>query len=133
VIPIGRSVFALAAGLLMAGCSSTLSPEDPTDIAAWMDLYDVPSVSVAVFNDFALDYVEVHGVASESTMEPVTEYTLFQAASLTKGVSSAAIVSLAQEGAVSLDTGISDYLTSWQLPYNAFQESEQVTLDRGEA
>ncbi|MCL7959033.1 MAG: beta-lactamase family protein [marine benthic group bacterium] len=130
MIPAGLSLISVAASLLMAGCSSALSPEDPTDIAAWMDLYDVPGVSVAVFNDFALDYVEVHGVASESTMEPVTEGTLFQAASLTKGVSSAAIVSLAQEGAMSLDAPINDYLTSWQLPHNAFQESEQVTPRR---
>jgi CubicO group peptidase (beta-lactamase class C family) len=63
-------------------------------------------------------------------MEPVTEGTLFQAASLTKGVSSAAIVSLAQEGFVSLDAEINDYLTSWQLPYNSLQESEDVTLRR---
>lgn len=130
MIPNGRPMSALAAGLLLAGCSSALSPEDPTDIAAWMDLYDVPGVSVAVFNDYELDYVEVHGVASESTMEPVTERTLFQAASLTKGVSSMAIVSLAQDGAVSLDAEIDDYLTSWQLPYNALQESEKVTLRR---
>ena len=130
MIPIHRCVSVLAAGLLMAGCSSALSPEDPTDIASWMDLYDVPGVSVAVFNDFALDYVEVHGVTSESSQEPVTAGTLFQAASLTKGVSSAAILSLAQEGLVSLDAPINDYLTSWQLPYNSLQESEDVTLRR---
>lgn len=130
MIPIGRYASVLATSLLMAGCSSTLSPEDPTDIAAWMDLYDVPGVSVTVINDFALDYVEVHGVRSESSLEPVTERTLFQAASLTKGVSSAGILSLAQEGVVSLDAPINDYLTSWQLPYNALQESEEVTLRR---
>jgi hypothetical protein len=46
MIRIGRCAYVLATSLLMAGCSSTLSPEDPTDIAAWMDLYDVPGVSV---------------------------------------------------------------------------------------
>ena len=66
-----------------------------------------------MINDFALDYVEVHGVMSESSLEPVTERTLFQAASLTKSVSSAGILSLAQEGVVSLDAPINDYLTSW--------------------
>jgi len=38
MIPSHRCVSVLAAGLLMAGCSSALSPEDPTDIASWMDL-----------------------------------------------------------------------------------------------
>lgn len=58
--------------LCAAGCSSALSPEDPTDIGAWMRLYDVPGVSVAVFNDFELDYLEIHGVTNRSTREPVT-------------------------------------------------------------
>jgi len=43
--------------LLAAGCSSALSPEDPADIGSWMELYEVPGVSVAVIKDFELDYV----------------------------------------------------------------------------
>ena len=43
MIPIGRYASVLATSLLMAGCSSTLSPEDPTDIVAWMDLTTYPA------------------------------------------------------------------------------------------
>jgi CubicO group peptidase (beta-lactamase class C family) len=123
-------------GLLVAiiptasGCSSTLAPVDPTDIGSWMELYDVPGVSVAVINDFELDYVEVHGVKSRSTLEPVTERTLFQAASMSKGVAAVGVLSLAQEGVVSLDADVNDYLVSWQVPDNALQVSEKVTLRR---
>jgi len=116
--------------LAAAGCGSALSPEDPSDVESWMKLYDVPGVSIAVINDFKLDYVEVHGVKSESTLEPVTEETLFQAASLSKGVSAAGVLSLAQEGIVSLDTPINEYLSSWQLPHNSLQNREKVTLRR---
>ena len=37
MIPSGRYASVLAGSLLMAGCSSKLGPEDPTNIAAWMD------------------------------------------------------------------------------------------------
>jgi CubicO group peptidase (beta-lactamase class C family) len=95
-----------------------------------MDLYQVPGVSVAVFNDFELDYVEVHGVKDVTTREPVTEGTLFQAASMSKSVAAAGVLRLAEEGGVSLDAAINVYLASWQLPYNSLQESEAVTLRR---
>jgi CubicO group peptidase (beta-lactamase class C family) len=40
------------------------------------------------------------------------------------------VVRLAQDGVVSLDRNVNDYLTSWRVPYNAFQATEQVTLRR---
>jgi CubicO group peptidase (beta-lactamase class C family) len=72
----------------------------------------------------------VHGVASRSTGELVTPRTLFQAASFSKGVSAAGVMNLVQSGAVSLDTNVNRYLTSWQVPYNALQATEKVTLRR---
>ncbi len=132
---IGRQSFftpaIIVAPLLIAsGCSSALSPEDPSDIGSWMELYEVPGMSVAVIKDFELDYVEVHGVKSKVTREPVTMQTLFQAASLSKSVSAAGVMSLVQDGVVSLDTDIDDYLISWQVPDNELQDSEKVTLRR---
>lgn len=113
-----------------SACATVAGPENRADIGAWMDFYHVPGASVAVINDFALDYVEVHGVKSESTGEPVTERTLFQAASISKSVSAVGVMTLVQDGTVSLDTDVNQYLTSWQVPYNDFQETEKVTLRR---
>ena len=120
----------LAPTLGIAGCSAALGPADATDIGSWMEFYDVPGVSVAVIKDFELDYLEVHGVKSRSTQEPVTEQTLFQAASLSKSVSSVGVMRLVQEGVVSLDADVNNYLTSWQVPDNALQSTEKVTLRR---
>ena len=125
-----RRVLLLPVVIFASGCSSVLEPEDPTDIGAWLELYDGPGAAVAVINDFELDYVEVHGVMSRATREPVTEETLFQAASLSKGVSAVGVLSLAEDGLVSLDREINDYLTSWELPDNPLQQSEKVTLRR---
>jgi CubicO group peptidase (beta-lactamase class C family) len=113
-----------------SGCSSGTRPGDPSDIGSWMELYGVPGVSVAVIRDFQVGYTEVHGVKSRTTMELVTEETLFQAASISKSVSAMGVMSLVQEGVVSLDRDVNDYLTSWKVPYNAFQATEKVTLRR---
>jgi len=126
-------VFALLVALVagITACAShTTGPADPTDIGSLMEFYQVPGVSVAVIRDFRLDYLEVHGVKSKSTQEPVTETTLFQAASLSKSVSAVGVVRVAQEGVISLDVDVNDYLTSWQLPDNAFQATEKVTMRR---
>ncbi len=117
--------------LCLFGCrDDSPGPEDRSDIGFWMAFYEVPGVSVAVINDFELDYVEVHGVQSNFTGEPVTAQTLFQAASISKSVSSVGVVRLAQEGTVALDVDVNDYLTSWQVPDNPYQDSEKVTLRR---
>lgn len=121
---------ALVAPLLLGACTHALAPRDPDDIRSWMELHKVPGVSVAVIRDFKVASVEVHGVASRSTGEPVTPRTLFQAASFSKGVSAAGVMTLVQSGAVSLDTNVNRYLTSWQVPYNSLQATEKVTLRR---
>jgi len=132
--PLRRRSIPFAIAMALAGtvsdCGNPTRPANPDDIGAWMALYDVPGVSVAVIRDFALDYVEVHGVKSRATQEPVTDHTLFQAASLSKGVSAVGVVRLMQEGVVSLDRDVNDYLVTWQVPYNAFQATEKVTLRR---
>ncbi len=135
--PIGSPTFSsslqlivLGAAVTLAGCSTAVSPEDPESIDSWMELYEIPGASIAVFNDFKLDYVEAHGIKSEASQDPVTERTLFQAASMSKSVSAVAALSLVQDGTISLDRDVNDYLTSWQVPDNELQATEKVTLRR---
>jgi CubicO group peptidase (beta-lactamase class C family) len=129
VTGIKRSI--VAASLVAAsGCSSTVKPAAPNDIGSWMELYRVPGASVAVIRDFQVAYTEAHGVKSQTTTEPVTEGTLFQGASISKSVCAMGVMSLVQEGIVSLDRNVNDYLTSWKVPYNAFQATEKVTFRR---
>ncbi|MEJ2336955.1 MAG: serine hydrolase [Gemmatimonadales bacterium] len=135
--PIGSPTFSsslqlivLGAAVTLAGCSTAVSPEDPESIDSWMELYGIPGASIAVFNDFKLDYVEAHGIKSEASQEPVTERTLFQAASMSKSVSAVGALSLVQDGTLSLDRDVNDYLTSWQVPDNELQAVEKVTLRR---
>jgi CubicO group peptidase (beta-lactamase class C family) len=105
-------------------------PVDRGSVAAWMEFHRVPGVSVAVFSNFEPAYLEVHGVRNTTTRDPVTVGTLFQAASLSKGVSSVGVLTLVEDGTVSLDTDVIGYLTSWQVPPNGLQATQKVTLRR---
>lgn len=125
-----RRALAVALAAFLNGCGTATGPTDVTEIADLLEYYDVPGAGIAVINDFALDYVESHGMMSETTLQPVTGETLFQAASISKGVSATGIASLAHDGIVSLDTEINDYLDSWKLAHNSLQDTERVTLRR---
>jgi CubicO group peptidase (beta-lactamase class C family) len=49
--------------------------------------------------------------------------SLFQAASISKPVTTLAVLHLAHEGKLSLDTDVNHYLTSWKLPPVSSQSS----------
>jgi CubicO group peptidase (beta-lactamase class C family) len=55
---------------------------------------------------------------------------LFQAASISKSTSAVGVMSLVQDGAVSLNADVNAYLTSWKVPSNALQATQKVTLSR---
>lgn len=61
--------------------------------------------------------------------KPVDRNTIFQVSSLSKFVSAAGIMKLAELGKIDLDTPVSRYLKRWQLPPGEF-DNEQVTVRR---
>lgn len=91
--------------------------------------YMVPGLSVAVIQDFQVVWAKGYGVAEVDTGREVTPDTLFQAASLSKPVVAAAVLSLAQQGDIDLDENIQDYLSSWELQGTALGRRE-VTARR---
>lgn len=92
--------------------------------------YNVPGMSIAVIDDFKIVWTKSYGVMDSTTMRPVTDSTLFQAASISKPVFTMAVLKLAEQGAVNLDADVNTLLTSWKLPENEFTATEKVTLKR---
>lgn len=64
-----------------------------------------------------------------STGKPVDGSSVYQVASLGKWITAWGVMVLVEEGAIDLDTPISEYLTRWQLPESAFDPSG-VTVRR---
>lgn len=95
-----------------------------------MKHYGVPGMSIAIIDDFKIAWTKTYGVMDSASMRPVTDSTLFQAASISKPVFAMAVLKLAELGAVKLDEDVNATLTSWKIPENAFTATEKVTLKR---
>src|SRR5262249_54489205 len=91
-----------------------------------MKFYKVPGVSIAVINDYKVEWARGYGVKDIETNKPVTTETLFQAASISKPVTAMTALKRVEQGEIALDQNINDKLTSWELPHNEFTAQPQV-------
>ncbi len=90
----------------------------------------IPGVSIAVINEGQLEWAKGYGMADSSQNRPVTPETMFLAGSISKPVAALRAHQLAEEGTISLDSNVNNYLSSWQLPDNEFTVKEKVTTRR---
>ncbi|MEH1856739.1 MAG: serine hydrolase domain-containing protein [Nostoc sp.] len=89
--------------------------------------YHTPGISIAVINDFEIEWARGFGVCEDRTTREVTPNTLFQAASISKPVFALAVMRLVQEGCLNLDEDVNNYLTSWRVPAIALWQP-RITL-----
>lgn len=95
-----------------------------------MKHYGVHGMSIAVIDSFKIAWVKSYGVMDTNDKRPVTDSTLFQAASISKPVFAMAALKLVEQGALQLDADVNTQLTSWKVPENEFTAKEKVTLKR---
>jgi len=91
--------------------------------------HNVPGASVAVVKNGEIDWVISYGMANPTEKLPVTNETVFEAASVSKTVTAWGIMKLAEDGVVDLDAPVEQYLTRWHLPPSEFDHN-LVTLRR---
>src|ERR1035441_1895142 len=106
------------------------SPAGPMKLAERMEHYNVPGVSVVVIHGGRVEWARGYGRRDVESGAPVTAETLFQAASLSKGVAAAVAMRLVEQGKLSLDEDVNAKLRSWKVPDNEFTQTEKVTLRR---
>jgi CubicO group peptidase (beta-lactamase class C family) len=99
-------------GLLTKGASA----ESRASLAARMAHYSTPGVSVAVIHDYRVEWASGFGVKHWGRTHPVTESTIFQAASLSKPIFALAVMRMVEAGVLDLDEDVNAYLTSWKVP-----------------
>ncbi len=90
----------------------------PQSLQDRMAFYHTPGVSIAVIDNFQIDWARGFGVRDIRNKKEVTPETLFQAGSISKPIFALGVMRLVQEGKLSLDEDIQSYLTSWQVPAN---------------
>ena len=116
------AVLALAA-TVVAQQPQTPAPAAPPqgplaagDVAALLKQFNVPGVSIAVVNDFGIEWARGYGVADVESGAPVTADTMFQAASISKTVAAMTSMKAVQDGRFTLDQDVNTILKSWKLP-----------------
>ena len=92
------------------------------------DRGDVPGVVVAVVNKDGVVYHEAFGRSRTLTSTPMTKDTIFNMASMTKPVTSVAIMMLVEDGKLKLDDEVAKYLPKYKDPLviSKFNEADST-------
>src|SRR5678815_2341969 len=85
-------------------------------LKAATDRGDVPGVVVAVVDRNGVLYNEAFGKSSTTKNTPMMKDTIFNMASMTKPITSTAIMMLVEEGKLKLDDEVAKYLPKYKDP-----------------
>lgn len=88
------------------------------------------NASIAVFDSGRIVWARGYGVGDRDRGTVVDTATLFQAASISKPVTSVGMFRLVEQGRISLDEDVNAQLRSWTVPDNRFTQVEKVTPRR---
>lgn len=97
-------------------------------LAQRMTDLNVPGVSIAFIEGGKVKWTRTYGVAAAGGRQLVTPETLFQAASMSKAVASAAALRLVEQGKLTLDEDVNLRLKAWKAPDSPFTVERKVTL-----
>lgn len=97
--------------------------------------FDVPGMSIAIIKDGKVVHAKGYGLRSLKTKQPVNEHTLFGIASNSKAYTSAALAMLMEEGQLTWDDPVMNYVPEFRLysPYvsDAFTIRDLLTHRSG--
>ena len=116
---------------------SSITVDDLTTLTAALDqempgllaAYNTPGATVAIVQNGELVWEKGYGLADQENNIPATPGTVYQIASISKTVAATGIMRLVEQGKLDLDAPASQYLTRWQIPNSAYDESG-VTIRR---
>jgi CubicO group peptidase (beta-lactamase class C family) len=109
---------------------SKLTPPDSLskDITELFTKYKIPGASIAVIHDEKIIWTQVLGDRDTSTHQPIETNTLFQACSITKTLTSVAVMQVLSKYNISLDAPVNHYLKRWKIPENRFTKGHPITI-----
>jgi methyl acetate hydrolase len=116
-----RLLWCVPAVLLVATVTaSSLAPRASAALSTVLkkatDRGDVPGVVVAVTNKDGLLYNEAFGLSSTASRRPMAKDTIFNMASMTKPITSVAVMMLIEAGKLTLDDDVAKYLPKYKNP-----------------
>lgn len=111
----GLATLAVAHGCMLFGAASLAMANDRFEpvrgfIRAAMLEHSVPSIAVAVAQQGRIVWEEGFGWADRERRIAATEHTVYSLASITKPITTTAMMVLVQQGRLNLDAPVNDYL-----------------------
>lgn len=98
-------------GLLKNGYSQNDEMIIDQFVEAYQKYYDIPGVSLTIFEGGAVVYSKAFGYQNQYTKVPVEPNTVFEGASMTKPMFGFAVMRLVEKGMIDLDTPMYQYTT----------------------
>ncbi len=93
-----------------------------------LNKYHIPGASIAIANNGTIIWSKGFGMADIATRRLVNNTTLFQACSITKTLTSTAVLMLIAQKNISLDQPVNNYLKRWKIPENRFTQKRPITI-----
>ena len=121
-------IYLTAGSLQVATAQAITSPQIDALVQRTLTTFDVPGIAVAVVKDGKVIHAKGYGVRSLKTKEKVDENTAFGIASNSKAFTSAAIGILMDEGKLTWDDKVIDYIPEFRM-YNGYVTEEFTIRD----
>jgi CubicO group peptidase (beta-lactamase class C family) len=102
--------------------------DDKWNLLERMKKYHLNGISIAVIHNYKIEWARGYGIADVAENRPVTEKTLFQAASISKSLNSLAVLRLVEEKKIDCDSDVNKYLKSWKFPYDEKSKGKKITV-----
>jgi formylglycine-generating enzyme required for sulfatase activity len=99
-----------------------------TSLEERMQVYKVPGLSIAVINNYKIEWAKAYGTLNAETGVPVNTESLFEAASITKSLVAVTVLHFVEQELLDLDVDVNTYLKTWKIPENEFTKEKKVTL-----
>ena len=104
------------------------APQKAETLAERMAEYKIPGVSVVVIEGGRIAWAKGYGTRRVDQSAPVTNDTLFEAASTTKMLTAVSALHFVEAGRIDLDRDVNAYLKSWKIPDSDLTRDHRVTL-----
>ena len=99
-----------------------------------LNIYDrmndlhINGVSIAVINDYKIEWAKSYGWADTTEDRRVTNETFFQVASIGKSIHASACMQLVEAGKINLMDDINTWLKTWKYPYDSLTGPHKINL-----
>lgn len=93
-----------------------------------MNHHGTPGVSVAVINNYRVDWIKHYGFADKEQQRPINDQTIYQAGSISKPMTAFLVMKLVQQGKLEPDRNVNNYLRAWKVPDSKLTKDSFVTI-----